>query len=1258
MKKFYRLFAISLVLCLASCATNRLHIGEDYRAWNADQLPTDKTIKHRVFLTGNTHGAQADDPVLVLLQRKLMEAGQNSSVVFLGDNVSGKGMPPREHKNRPTAEADLDVMLNLVKEYPGRVMFLRGEQDWAKYGLKGIDRQQDYVEEFLNADIDDKDDWADNYPPKTGCADPEVYEVNDQLVIVALDSQWYLEDWDDERGINEGCVIRDRRDFAFFFEDAIRKYRSRNIVVVMHHPLRSVGERGGYYTTKQHLFPLTELNDNLYVPLPVIGTVVAFVRAVTGGQQDLAHHRYQELIGDINGVARKVGNTIIVAAHDYNLQLHEDDGIYYAVSGSAVEARPTGITDETHYAQGVRGFTELTYYDDGSGWITFWGLDESGNEKVLYREAYQDGLSRASEDNTYPTMSTTASQVRTTVTLDNVKEVGNFRKFLLGEHHRDLYMAEYEFPVVDLDTLMGGMKVVKRGGGSQTNSLRLEDPDGRSYTMRSMTKDATRFLPPPFNQLVVAEIVVKDNFLSTHPFGALAVPPLADAIEVYHTNPKLYYVPKQPALGVHNDLYGDQVYLIEERPDEDWSNNPDFGSSKEIVGWDDMQEEIFEDQKWRIDQERLVRARLFDFILGDWDRHDDQWRWAEQKRDDGQNVYEPIPRDRDQVFAKYDGLITGIARLYNPWIRQLKPYSGDIKHAKHLAWSTRFFDHTYLNKMTREDWVRQARYIQERLTDDVIEAGLNEMPAFAVENTGDDIRKYMKMRRDNLVRIAEAHYEVIAERVDVIGTDKKESFLIERLDDQRTRVRMWDLDDGGVLDDLLYDRTFENDVTKEIDVYGQDGDDEFRVTGSVSSGPIVRLIGGLGEDTFVDESRVGGLGKRTRIYDNLRKNTVELGTEAKDKRSDRPELNTFNHRSPQHELDFTIPLPILGFNPDDGFLLGMALNSTRYGFQKLPYASNHYAEISYGFATRSPRALYQGEWLQRAGAWDLMLGAEYRGDRWSLNYFNLGNTEQPELAEVSDYDFYRVRQELQGFYPALRRQFGGSGAFIIQPRFERRAIEETPNRFITSDEAITPDGFFANNLHGGVELQLNYDKTDKSAIPEQGIRWFSHARYGRNFGDVDGSFTNIGTSLAFYQGIGKSRNPVVAMRVGGAYATGDLDVNFWQAASLGGIASGRGQNNLRGFRPGRFRGNASFFHQTDLRLLAFGSRNRVLPFAGGIFGSFDHGRVWLDGEDSDQWHIGYGGGIYLAPLNVFPITFGYFVSEEETRFIVQGGFAF
>jgi hypothetical protein len=43
---------------------------------------------------------------------------------------------------------------------------------------------------------------------------------------------------------------------------------------------------------------------------------------------------------------------------------------------------------------------------------------------------------------------------------------------------------------------------------------------------------------------------------------------VADEIGVLHTNPRLYYIPKQKTLGSFNTDFGNELYLVEERPSD------------------------------------------------------------------------------------------------------------------------------------------------------------------------------------------------------------------------------------------------------------------------------------------------------------------------------------------------------------------------------------------------------------------------------------------------------------------------------------------------------------------------------------------------------------------------------------------------------------------------------------------------------------------------------------------------------------------
>jgi hemolysin activation/secretion protein len=112
------------------------------------------------------------------------------------------------------------------------------------------------------------------------------------------------------------------------------------------------------------------------------------------------------------------------------------------------------------------------------------------------------------------------------------------------------------------------------------------------------------------------------------------------------------------------------------------------------------------------------------------------------------------------------------------------------------------------------------------------------------------------------------------------------------------------------------------------------------------------------------------------------------------------------------------------------------------------------------------------------------------------------------------------------------------------------------------------------------------------------------------------------------------------------------DPEIYQLASIGGT------NTLRGFRFDRFYGNTSFYHNNDLRWRIFSSENRVIPFTFGLTGSFDYGRVWLKNEKSDTWHLGYGGGFWVAPIDYIILSTGLYHSKDDNIVIFTLGFAF
>ena len=1235
--------ALLMLTLLTSCANYKLNYEHGPEDWSAMTPDPNLTLSHTMYLIGDAGYSREGEvaPAIQLLQQKLRSAPKNSSVIFLGDNIYPHGLPSKDHPDRAEAQYRLDVQLETLRDFPGKAFMIAGNHDWGGDGLKGVKRQEDYVEDYL----DDHGVWF----PEHGCGGPDVVEINNDLVIIFIDSEWWLTDWDAEPAINDGCESKSRENFLYLFEEAVKKHRNKNIVIAQHHPLYSNGSHGGYFMAHHQLFPLTDVKKNLWIPLPVIGTVYTTMRATVGTREDLAFQPYKDLKAGLLATARKNGNFIFVSGHEHALQYFEADDQYFVVSGAGSKQTAVRGGKGSLFTYGGNGISILRFYDDGTAWLEFWRPLEGDPEgELIYRHQVRGSLPLKEIE--IPTEFLEYEEHREQINYvlyEGKKPKGRSHRFFWGDLYRDEYFAEVEVPVLDVATFQGGLSPVKRGGGYQTNSLRLVDSLGRQYVMRGLQKDATRIVPYPFNKTVAKDIFA-DQFASAHPYAAFVVPDLADAADVYHTNPKLYYVPKQPALGTYNDQFGGELYLVEERPDKEWSELESFGQASDFLSTADLAEELREDHEHRVDQISVIRARLFDQLLGDWDRHDDQWRWGEFK--DGEwKTFRPVPRDRDQVFSKYDGVMSGILRQTIPFLRQLRVYEEDIPKMQWVNYHSRHFDHSFLNEPEWADWEREAKKMQAALTDELIENSIRQLPPAAFALSGEEIIRKFKGRRDRLLDIARDLYLVVSKKVDVVGTDKKDYFEVVRLNNEETVVRLYDPNKEDKRHELIYERTFKSSETKEIILYGLGGEDEFELAGQVEEGILIRCVGGQDEDTFIDHSIVSGLSKKTRFYDSKKENHLERGTEAADKTTNRREFNIYNRRALHYEYNYAMPIPVLGFQPDDGFFAGLTLQFIRYGFQRSPYAQSHTVSGRYAFATSGYKFEYNGEYIYALGKFDFLLDGRFHGPLFTINFFGLGNETGAPTEAQNEFDYNRVRQQLYGLYPGLRLRFKRNSFVSFQLLAESTKTEPTDGRFVALTDEVNPE-VFDNQYFAGGELKYNLTSTDHPQLPTRGVNFNLSGGYRLNLQETDRDHVYFSTDLAWYIALAGGDRLVLATRVGYQKIFGEFE--FFQSRFLG------GSDNLRGYRQYRFAGDGAFFHNTDLRLKLFNVENYYLPFAVGLYAGYDYGRVWYDQVESDIWHKGYGGGIWLSPFGAGVISAGYFRSKNDQRVEVKGGFLF
>ena len=372
MGTYRKLLWLFLTLALTGCATYQ----PSYKPEKKNHKFTDQSYpghNYSIFLIGDAGGDEQKgqtEKTLALLEKRMSQSNTAKKIVFLGDNIYPDGMPHKDHKDREDAEFYLQRQLDAIKNFKDDVYFIPGNHDWIP-GPKGLKRQQEAIDEFVGK--------KHGLFPKNGCGDPKIVELTDQIVLLLLDTQWWMMDWDDYKNFNRGCRIQSKADWIEEVGGYFSKYQEKHLIVACHHPIQSFGSHSGYLTAKDWVFPLTAFKPSWYLPLPFIGPLL---RHNLGIRQDDTHPLYAELIHEILVKAKDRDHIIFASGHEHNLQLSTIEGHPQIVSGSGSKTTAAYRHGDAEFTYGKGGIAEIRFYDDESAEVLFY---ESETGKTLYR---------------------------------------------------------------------------------------------------------------------------------------------------------------------------------------------------------------------------------------------------------------------------------------------------------------------------------------------------------------------------------------------------------------------------------------------------------------------------------------------------------------------------------------------------------------------------------------------------------------------------------------------------------------------------------------------------------------------------------------------------------------------------------------------------------------------------------------------------------------------------------------------------------
>lgn len=350
---------LASLLIMVSCVPARPYYAA--RATQPATHPVPQGVRQRVVLLGDAGApAEGGEPVLEALADTVASVPDRTLVVFLGDNIYERGLPP-EGPGRAEAERRLRTLIATLGDR-ARGLFVPGNHDWDESGPDGyqaVIRQARLVTE--------SDPSRLLWLPEGGCPGPALVPDLAGVSVVALDTQWWLHKYAKP---TTACTAGDTEAVARGLESMLAE-ADGDVVVVAHHPLQSTGKHADDASWKDHLFPLRNARARSWFPLPVLGSLYYWIfKPLTRTEQSLQHSKNREMRTVLDAAMASSRPLVYAAGHDHSLQVFEGAGSarYVLVSGagSVSKVTPVDKNDQTLFADARPGFMVLDFMTDDS----------------------------------------------------------------------------------------------------------------------------------------------------------------------------------------------------------------------------------------------------------------------------------------------------------------------------------------------------------------------------------------------------------------------------------------------------------------------------------------------------------------------------------------------------------------------------------------------------------------------------------------------------------------------------------------------------------------------------------------------------------------------------------------------------------------------------------------------------------------------------------------------------------------------------
>jgi hypothetical protein len=429
--------AVLLVLLPSGCTHDKPYYRLASARWA--EWVADGQVAQRLILIGDAGEPDpAGERTLQTLSRQVNRMPERTTVVFLGDNVYERGMPPPAPspgvveeaavevakvvisdviQTRKEAEEIINAQIAVVRGTKARAIFVPGNHDWDQFRSGGRERilaLEDYLQQVRATEGVDVGLW-----PPHACPGPVSIPLGDEAEVIAVDTQWWIEERVEDKATPEnnpyGCPYTTEETVQGALVDMLRKaaQASRHTVVVGHHPLASKGAHGGFVEPLVHLFPaqVARAYVPIYVewmPMPVLGSIVVGLRACCSpSAQDIPNGRNRRMRSGLmrpmmEAAEHGAAPLAYAAGHDHDLQVFRSAAgpRFTLVSGlgSSAKASPVGSKNSTLFAHSNPdnpGFMQIDFLDDKRARLA---VIEYAGENTEPTEVYSMFLTKENSD--------------------------------------------------------------------------------------------------------------------------------------------------------------------------------------------------------------------------------------------------------------------------------------------------------------------------------------------------------------------------------------------------------------------------------------------------------------------------------------------------------------------------------------------------------------------------------------------------------------------------------------------------------------------------------------------------------------------------------------------------------------------------------------------------------------------------------------------------------------------------------------------